>query len=57
MEEKYYVASDGQEPTRIYFERDNAFASGAAYVDSFDERGMPVQRYTRDADGNYVTDF
>lgn len=57
MEEKYYVASDGQEAIRIYFDRDTAFASQAAYLDSFDEQGMPVQHYTRDGDGRYVTDL
>ena len=56
MNEKYYVASDGEEPTRIYFDRESAFASQAAYLDSFDEHGMPVKRYMRE-DGGYVTDF
>ena len=55
--EKYYVASDGQEPTQIYFDRASACASRAAYLDSFDRDGMPVQRYTRDNEGQYVTDF
>lgn len=56
MDEKYFVASDGEEPIRIYFDRDSAFASNAAYLDSFDEQGMPVQRYMRD-DGQYISDF
>lgn len=57
MNEKYFVASDGEEPIRIYFDHDSAFASEAAYLDSFDEQGMPVQRYMRDGGGAYVTDF
>ena len=57
MNEKYFVASDGEEPIRIYFDRDSAYASEAAYLDSFDEQGRPVQRYTRESDGRYVTDF
>lgn len=57
MEEKYFVASDGEQPIRIYFDRDEAFVSRAAYLDSFDERGMPVQHYMRNSDGRYVTDF
>lgn len=57
MNEKYFVASDGEEPIRIYFDRDSAFASNAAYLDSFDEQGMPVQRYMRDDDGQYISDF
>ena len=48
VEERYFVASDGQEPVRIYFDRESAYASQAAYIDSFDEHGMPVQRYTLD---------
>lgn len=57
MTEQYFVASDGEEPIRIYFDRDEAFSSRAAYLDSFDAQGMPVQHYMRDSDGRYVTDF
>lgn len=57
MEEKYFVASDGEQPIRIYFDRESAFASSAAYLDSFDEEGMPAERYMRDSDGSYITDF
>jgi len=57
MEEKYFVASDGSEPVRIYFNRESAMASKAPYIDSFDEEGAPVQRYTLDEDDLYVTDY
>ncbi len=57
MEEKYFVASDGEQPIRIYFDRDSAFASQAAYLDSFDQRGEAVQRYMRNDDGQYTIDF
>lgn len=57
MEEKYFVTSDGEQPIRIYFDRDSAFASQAAYLDSFDQLGEPVQRYMRDDDGQYISDF
>jgi len=57
MEEKYFVASGGEQPIRIYFDRDNAFASQAAYLDSFDEHGIPAQHYTLDDNGQHVTDY
>nr|PZN04327.1 MAG: hypothetical protein DIU74_03895 [Pseudomonadota bacterium] len=55
--EKYFVASDGQEPVRIYFDRESAYASGVPYLDSFDASGLPVRRYTRDSDGEYLTEY
>jgi hypothetical protein len=45
MEEKYFVASEGEEPIKIFFDSLTAFVSGFTYIDSFDEVGNSVYKY------------
>jgi len=56
-EEKYWVASQGEEPTRIYFSALEAIQSNEPYLDSFDETGNKVRSMKRVDDCNYTTDF
>ncbi|MCK5603874.1 hypothetical protein KAR91_18450 [Candidatus Pacearchaeota archaeon] len=56
MEEQYFVISSGDEPERLFFNKEEAFAYEANYVDSFDNNGERVIAY-KFIDGIYVTDF
>lgn len=66
-DEKYWVASDGDQPIGLYFDRDKAFASEAPYIDSFNAAGARLEGYKlvgpeTDADykyseADYTTDF
>ena len=61
--EKYWVASTGDVPEKMYFSRKDAFASESLYLDSFCETGERVEGYkmVSDDDENigflYTTDF
>ncbi len=44
--EKYFVVSyDGECPAQIFFKKEDAFATQARYVDSFDVDGKHVDAY------------
>jgi len=45
MDAVYFVVSEGDEPEKIYFSDEEAFASGAMYIDGFDEEGLKVISY------------
>lgn len=48
INEKYFVASEGDKPEQIFFTDLDAFVSGYKYIDSFDEDGVYVQGYELD---------
>ena len=54
--EKYYVASDGEQPHQLYFGWEDAEKSNAQYLDAFDQNGKPVKSYKL-VDGQYTTQF
>lgn len=56
MSEKYFVATEGDEPVRIIFNQIEAFGSGYEYLDSFDESGEKHTAY-KFVDNEYITDF
>jgi len=56
VEEIYFVVSNSDEPERIYFSKDTAFASKANYVDSFGRGGLKIKAY-KFVDGKYTEDF
>ena len=43
MAEKYFVATEADEPVAIYFTMQMAKDSGADYIDVFDETGKKVK--------------
>lgn len=53
-DEKYFVASGGDEPNRIFFSLQDAVNDGDLFIDSFDENGMIVKGYERGEDGRYT---
>lgn len=53
----YWVTSNGDAPDRIYFDKSNAMATGARYIDGFDASGIKTVAYMLDKDGEYTTDF
>jgi hypothetical protein len=55
--EKYWVASQGEEPTKIYFSAILAFNSNEPYIDTFDEKGNWVRAFKRISDLEYTTEF
>ena len=54
---KYFVCSESEEPTIIYFSFEAAVASAIEYIDAFDEDGKKVSSYKYVADGVYTTNF
>lgn len=56
MNEKYFVASDSDEPLKIFFTSLEAFVSGHNYIDSFDEAGNKVKAY-KFVDNEYTEKF
>lgn len=58
IKEKYFVCSDGDCPSAIYFNKDEAFEeSPTEYIDSFDEDGVKVTSYKLMSNGGYSEDF
>jgi hypothetical protein len=52
MQTSYYVVSNGDEPCRIFFTFEEAKASGALFIDVFNEQGLWVKAYKFvDSDG------
>jgi hypothetical protein len=45
MSDVYFVASSSDEPEAIYFDEEEAFASGFEFLDVFDEEGIKVLTY------------
>ena len=43
--EKYFVCSDGEQPTKIYFDRSVFNLKNSFYIDSFDASGDLVRSY------------
>lgn len=56
MNEQYFVASECDEPCKIFFTPDDAFESQYSYIDSFDKNGDKVQSY-KWVDDKYTTEF
>lgn len=56
MEEKYFVASNGEEPLKVFTNPIDAFVSGYLYIDSFDENGDHVKAY-KFHNNEYVDEF
>lgn len=57
MKEKfYYVASGGDTPEQIFFNKEDAFESDITYIDVFDSKGIWIEGY-KWSDGKYTTDF
>lgn len=59
--EKYFVAIDGDEAERIFFDKELAFENESDYIDSFDDKGMPINSYkiveNKDGVFEYTEDF
>ena len=56
--ETYFVVSECEEPTRIFFNFKSAKESGITYIDSFDEDGKHFKAYKLDQHNlDYTTDF
>jgi hypothetical protein len=55
-EEKYFVLSDGERPTKIVFKATDAFTTKEPYIDSFDVSGNLVKSYKFE-NNEYTTDF
>jgi hypothetical protein len=56
MTEIYFVATEGDEPVRIYFHQIDAFVSGHEYIDSFDATGEKLNSY-KFVNNEYITEF
>lgn len=57
IKEKYFVCSDGDCPSAIYFNKDEVFENSESdYIDSFDEDGVKVSSYKLVGDF-YTEDF
>lgn len=54
--ECFFVTSSGEEPERIFFVKEDAYATKANYIDSFDAKGIRVAGY-KWVDGTYTTKF
>lgn len=58
VDEIYFVASDGDFPERIYFDREEAFTNNHNYIDSFNDKGLSVKSYKFEEEfGAYTEDF
>lgn len=64
--EAYWVASEGEGPTQMYFNRAEAFKNGHAYVDAFDLQGKRLTAYAlrpeflldnSSSEASYTSDF
>lgn len=55
--ETYFVTSDGEEPKAIYFNMDDAIASGEEFIDVFNELGKRIKSYWRESEREYTMDF
>lgn len=56
MNEEYFVASNGDEPLHIFFDKKHAFESKHLYIDSFDKDGNKCISY-KFVNNKYTTDF
>jgi hypothetical protein len=55
--EEYFVASEIDQPVKIFFNREVAFEGLLyEYIDSFDDQGFPLKSYKL-VNGSYTTDF
>ena len=52
-----YVASNGAEPLRIYFNLEDAKASKCIYIDAFDKEGFLAKAYKFVLNVGYTTDL
>jgi hypothetical protein len=53
----YWVASDGDKPSKIYFDLSEAMNAEPKYLDGFDVYGEPTTSYLLESNGEYTTDF
>lgn len=57
MEAKYFVTSNGDEPSQLFFDLESAKADESTYIDFFDSEGLHVNSLKYDNSLERYTEY